>query len=388
MNSFSQSRSVVILGATGSVGVATSQRDHERLLAQCRVHQPQYAFLSDERAASILRDKVRDLGLATEVLTGDAQLLALVSDPEVAIVMSAIVGCAGLKPTLAAAQAGKRLLLANKESLVVAGELLIRVAAESGAVILPIDSEHNAIYQAAPAGLPCGAEAGDFLKRSGVRRLFLMASGGPFRTAPAAELERVTPQQALRHPVWRMGPKISIDCATMMNKGLELIEACWLFDVAPDDVKIVVHPEAVIHGMVEYVDGSVIAHMASADMRIPIAYGLHWPNRVASGVEPLDIFTLDGLSFAESDAQKFPCLRLARQAMVAGGIAPATLNAANEEAVAAFLAEQIAFTAIPTLVEAALDCADWREASSVEAVLAADAAARRVVQDRIAAYAV
>lgn len=395
-----QPKPVVVLGSTGSVGVATldviqqhpesfqvfglvAQRNHERLFAQCLVHKPVFAYLSDRAAAKTLRNALREAKSQTQVLDTPEQLTALVTDPAVAIVMSAIVGCAGLMPTLAAAQAGKRVLLANKESLVVAGELIMSAVQQQGALILPIDSEHNAIYQCAPPGLRCGPGAAQMLRSAGVRRVFLMASGGPFREMPKAEFEFVTPAQALKHPVWQMGPKISIDSATMMNKGLELIEACWLFNLPPDQIQIVVHPDAVIHGMVEYVDGSIIAQMATADMRVPIAHGLHWPHRLASGAEHLDVFALNGLSFAEPDAQKFPCLRLARQAMVAGGTAPAVLNAANEAAVAAFLAEQIGFTDIPALVDEALQRLPLMSASELEAVLAADKASRALVAERI-----
>lgn len=399
-----QPKPVVVLGATGSVGVATldviqqhpegfqvfglaASRNHERLLAQCLVHKPLYAYMADKNAARALRNALKEAQSQTQVLDTPEQLIAMVTDPAVAVVMSAIVGCAGLMPTLAAAQAGKRVLLANKESLVVAGELIMSAVAEQAAVILPIDSEHNAIYQCAPPGLICGPGAEQTLRGAGVRRVFLMASGGPFRELPKAEFEMVTPAQALKHPVWQMGPKISIDSATMMNKGLELIEACWLFDLSPDQIQIVVHPDAVIHGMVEYVDGSVIAQMATADMRVPIAYGLHWPKRLASGAEHLDIFALNGLSFAEPDAQKFQCLRLARQAMVTGGTAPAVLNAANEAAVAAFLAEQIGFTDIPALVDDALQTIALTDASDLETLMAADRASRKLVGERIQAMA-
>jgi 1-deoxy-D-xylulose-5-phosphate reductoisomerase len=223
------------------------------------------------------------------------------------------------------------------------------------------------------------------LRRAGVRRLFLMASGGPFRDMPMGEFEHITPAQALNHPVWQMGPKISIDSATMMNKGLELIEACWLFDLSPDHIQIVVHPDAVIHGMVEYVDGSVIAQMATPDMRVPISHGLHWPERFSCGAEQLDVFALNGLSFAEPDMQKFPCLRMARQAMIAGGTAPAVLNAANEAAVAAFLAEKIGFTDIPALVDEALQRMSLSPVLDLETVLETDQATRTFVADRIAA---
>jgi 1-deoxy-D-xylulose-5-phosphate reductoisomerase len=399
-----QRKSVVVLGATGSVGVATldviqqhpetfnvfglaAYGNHERLLAQCLVHRPRYAFLADPKAAKHLRQALEDASAKTQVLETEKQLTDMVTDSEVSIVMSAIVGCAGLVPTLAAARAGKRILLANKESLVVAGALIMSAVERTGALILPIDSEHNAIYQCVPPGLRCGPGAKQAMRAAGVRKLFLMASGGPFRDWPMSDFEQVTPKQALNHPVWQMGPKISIDSATMMNKGLELIEACWLFDLTPDDIRVVVHPEAVIHGMVEYLDGSIIAQMAAADMRVPIAYGLQWPNRLASGAEQLNIFDLNGLSFAEPDLYKFPSLRLARQAMITGGSAPAILNAANEAAVAAFLAGRVGFTDIPALVEEALQCLPVTDVVDLETVLAVDQAARSLVEGRISAMA-
>jgi 1-deoxy-D-xylulose-5-phosphate reductoisomerase len=290
--------------------------------------------------------------------------------PEVDSVMAAIVGAAGLLPTLAAARAGKTVLLANKEALVMSGTLFMQAVVENGAELLPIDSEHNAVFQCMPAGYHAGRQPPE------VRRILLTASGGPFLNKPLDELQEVSPEQACAHPNWVMGRKISVDSATMMNKGLEVIEACLLFNVSPDQVQVVVHPQSVIHSMVDYVDGSVLAQMGNPDMRIPIAHALACPTRFDSGAEPLDLFAVRQLNFERPDFERFPNLRLAYQAVSAGGIAPAVLNAANETAVAAFLDKRIPFTAIPAIVEYCMDAIPTRSADSIEAVLAADSEAR------------
>jgi 1-deoxy-D-xylulose-5-phosphate reductoisomerase len=359
-------KAVCILGATGSIGVSTldvlgrhsdlyrvialtANHDAEGLAELCRRCRPAFAVMADMGAARRLRGLLADMAGAPEVLAGPEALEQVAALPEVDIVMAAIVGAAGLLPALAAARAGKRLLLANKEALVVAGEILMSAAAASGALLLPIDSEHNAIFQCLPAGYEQG------LDRVGVERILLTASGGPFRDTPLAELARVTPDQACAHPNWEMGRKISVDSATMMNKGLELIEACWLFRTRPEFIQVVIHPQSVIHSLVQYVDGSVLAQLGNPDMRTPIAHALAWPKRLPSGVVPLDLFAIGRLEFEPPALDRFPCLSLAIQAAEAGGTAPAILNAANEIAVAAFLTGRIGFTAIAGLVAATLD---------------------------------
>jgi 1-deoxy-D-xylulose-5-phosphate reductoisomerase len=296
---------------------------------------------------------------------------------DVAYVMAAIVGAAGLLPALAAARAGKRILLANKEALVVAGELFMREAAAGGAEILPIDSEHNAVFQCMPANFHKG------LEKVGVTQILLTASGGPFRRLPLDQLQGVTPAQACAHPNWEMGRKISVDSATMMNKGLEVIEACWLFHTQSERVKVVLHPQSVIHSMVAYSDGSVLAQLGNPDMRTPIAHALAWPERIVSGVEPLDLFEVARLDFEEPDFNRFSCLRLAYEAIEQGGTCPAILNAANEVAVASFLAGGIAFTAIPQVIESVLESLPSGQATGLDALLSADAEARRYAEQMI-----
>ena len=354
-------KGICVLGATGSIGISTldvvgrhpdryrvvaltAHRDADRLAEQCRRHRPALAVLADAAAAPRLRALLADMDQPPEILAGPAALAQVAALPEVDIVMAAIVGAAGLLPTLAAARAGKRLLLANKEALVIAGEILMSAAAASGALLLPIDSEHNAIFQCMPPGYERG------LERVGVERILLTASGGPFRDRPLADLAQVTPDQACAHPNWSMGRKISVDSATMMNKGLELIEACWLFGTRPERIQIVIHPQSVIHSLVQYVDGSVLAQLGNPDMRTPIAHALAWPERLSSGVSPLDLFAVGRLDFSPPGYDRFPCLSLAIQAAEAGGTAPTILNAANEVAVAAFLGGRIGFTAIAGLV--------------------------------------
>jgi 1-deoxy-D-xylulose-5-phosphate reductoisomerase len=387
-----QTEQVTILGSTGSIGGAaldvlarhparfrvyalSASTQIERLLEQCRQFRPQKAVLLDATAAGRLRDALRADGIATEVLTGAEGLQQIATDPQAAIVVAAIVGAAGLLPTLAAVRAGKRVLFANKEPLVMCGRLFVEEAARSGAVLLPVDSEHNAIFQCMPHGYTTG-------RRAAVRRISLTCSGGPFRNTSARELAAVTPEQACAHPTWSMGPKISVDSATLMNKGLEVIEACWLFGIAPEKIDVVVHPQSIIHSMVEYDDGSVLAQMSRPDMRVPIAHALAWPERIESGVAPLDLIALARLEFSEPDRQRFPCLDLAYAAARRGGTAPAVLNAANEIAVQAFLDRRIGFTDIPRIIEPALQLARAVE-PTLENVLADDAQARAIADEQV-----
>jgi 1-deoxy-D-xylulose-5-phosphate reductoisomerase len=381
-------RHLAILGATGSIGRSTLDvvaRHPERfrvvalaaasrwepLLEQCRRFRPRLAVLADAAAAASLARALAAEGIATEVLAGPEALATAAALPEVDTVMAAIVGSAGLLPTLAAARTGKRILLANKEALVMSGRLLLEAVAASGAEILPIDSEHNAIFQCMPPGRP------GVLAR-GVRRVLLTASGGPFLAVPLADLEHVSPDQACRHPKWAMGRKISVDSATLMNKGLELIEAQLLFGLAPGRVEVVIHPESIIHSLVEYADGSTLAQLGNPDMRTPIAHALAWPERIESGVESLDLVRQAALSFQAPDRTKFRCLVLAEAAGVRGGTAPAVLNAANEVAVAAFLEGRLNFTAIATVIERVLERLPASDVTGLEGVLEADAHARRL----------
>jgi 1-deoxy-D-xylulose-5-phosphate reductoisomerase len=385
---------ITILGSTGSIGTSTldvvarhpdkfsivaltANSQADLLFRQCQQFKPRYAVLLDEAAAIQLRQRVREAGLSTEVLSGVAALEQVVVLPEVDAVMAAIVGAAGLRPTLAAAHAGKKILLANKETLVMAGNVFMDAVRASGATLLPIDSEHNAIFQALPRGYN-----GD-LPGNGVRRILLTASGGPFRNTPLSELHNVTPEQACAHPNWVMGRKISVDSATMMNKGLEVIEAHWLFNASADDIQVVVHPQSVIHSLVEYVDGSVLAQLGNPDMRTPIAYGLAYPERIDAGVAPLDLFKVAMLNFVAPDFERFPCMALAYQALRAAGTAPAVLNAANEVAVAAFLDKQISFLSIPRVIETVLNALPVHAVGSLDDVLGADAEARRAAQQQI-----
>lgn len=388
-------RSVTVLGATGSIGSSTldviarhpdryrvhaltAHRSVEALLGQCRLHRPAVAVLEAEADAAWLRGKLAEERLDTEVRAGTAALVEVAEASETQVVMSAIVGAAGLLPTLAAVRAGKRVLLANKEALVMSGALFMEAVERHGATLLPIDSEHNAIYQCLPAGHRGG------LARHGVTQLLLTASGGPFRGWSATELAKVTPDQACAHPNWSMGRKISVDSATLMNKGLELIEACWLFDARPEQIQVVVHPQSVIHSMAAYADGSVIAQLGHPDMRTPIAYGLAWPERIEAGVESLDLFAIARLDFEAADELAFPCLRLAREAMDAGGTAPAVLNAANEVAVEAFLAGRLGFTGIGDLVARIGDARPVEAAPDLDTILEADALARRTARHWLA----
>lgn len=382
-------RNVTVLGATGSIGVNTLDviRRHperfavfalcansqvQRLFEQIHEFAPKYAVVRDAPLADELTRRCRDAGLPTTVRHGVAALREMAAHPEVDTVMAAIVGAAGLEPTLAAARAGKKVLLANKEVLVMAGELFMQAVREHGALLLPVDSEHNAIFQSLPTDISRGISA------CGVRRILLTASGGPFRTLSCADLDEVTPEAACAHPNWVMGRKISVDSATMMNKGLEVIEAHWLFDCPPGQIQVVVHPQSVIHSLVEYVDGSVLAQLGNPDMRTPIAYALAYPERIDAGVPSLDLLALARLDFEAPDPDRFPCLPLAYAALRAGGTAPAILNAANEVAVASFLDRRLPFPGIPRLIEATLAALPAGAEGSLDDVLAADAEARRI----------
>ena len=380
-------RQITILGSTGSVGISTldvvsrhpgrfriaalTARSRDDLLfQQCVRFKPDVAVMLDAGAADRLDRRLREAGVACQVLAGVNALDHVAALPQVDTVMAAIVGIAGLRPTLAAAQAGKAVLLANKEALVTAGAVLIDAVRASGATLLPIDSEHNAIFQALPRAHQRG------LDLFGVRRVLLTASGGPFRTIPLRQLEHVTPDQACAHPNWVMGRKISVDSATMMNKGLEVIEAHWLFGAAADQIEVVIHPESVVHSLVEYVDGSVIAQLGNPDMRTPIAFALGFPERIDAGVDFLDLSRIGALHFERPDAKRFPCLGLAYEALRAGGSAPAVLNAANEVAVERFLAGRLSFARIPALIEAVLERTASTGVGSLDEVLQADDDAR------------
>lgn len=378
---------VAILGATGSIGTSTldvlarhpdrfdvvaltANRNVDRLFEQCLQARPRYAVMVDHRAARELAQRLAGPAPQVEVLAGAEAVEQVAALDEVGCVMAAIVGAAGLPGSLAAAASGKRVLLANKEALVMAGRLFIERVQAGGALLLPIDSEHNAIFQCLPPNYP------DPAARAGVRRILLTGSGGPFRTTPLAALATVTPEQACAHPNWAMGRKISVDSATMMNKGLELIEACWLFDTTPDQVEIVLHPQSVIHSMVDYLDGSVLAQLGNPDMRTPIAHALAWPQRMDSGVAPLDFRRLAALEFEAVDLERYPALPLATAAAEAGGTVPALLNAANEVAVQAFLDRRLPFTGIAELCGDALTHLDGGDATDLETVLDADRRAR------------
>ena len=382
---------LTVLGATGSIGQSTldvvrrhperyrvvaltAHRQVDRLVADCLEFAPMLAVVGDAETALLVSERLRVAGSHTQVRWGTAALIEAATLSEAAMVMAAIVGAAGLAPTLAAAQAGKRILLANKEVLVMAGELFMHAVREHGAILLPVDSEHNAIFQSLPADFARG------LAQCGVTRILLTASGGPFRNTALADLENVTPEQACAHPNWVMGRKISVDSATMMNKGLEVIEAHWLFAAPPEMIQVVVHPQSVIHSAVQYVDGSVLAQLGNPDMRTPIAYAMAWPERIAAGVAALDLFKIGRLDFSAPDFERFRCLQLAYDVLRAGGTAPAILNAANEVAVAAFLDGHLPFLGIPRLNDAVLQTLPAGPEGSLDDVLAADAAARRLAE--------
>ena len=378
---------VAILGSTGTIGAHTldviarhperfravalgARRDVGKLLAQCAQFRPDYAALAEPQAAADLERALRERGLPTRVLAGPGALEHIAALPEAPAVMAGIVGAAGLASTLAAARAGQRLMIANKESLVMAGPLLLAQARASGAMLLPIDSEHNAIFQCLPPGLAPGCEP------PGVRRILLTASGGPFLDWSIEQLATATPAQACKHPKWVMGRKISVDSATLMNKGLEVIEARILFGLAADRIDVVVHRQSVVHSLVEYVDGSLLAQLGSPDMRTPIAYALGWPERIDSGVQSLDLAQVGSLQFEPPDTVRFPCLSLAREAARVGGLAPAVLNAANEVAVAAFLEGRLNFCGIFEVIETVVSACPSGTATDLDSVLAADAVAR------------
>lgn len=381
-------KGICILGATGSIGVNTldvvarhpekykivalsANGQVDRLVEQCEKYQPEYAVMANEKAAEELESKLKNKNISAQVLSGMGGLETIASLPQVDIVMAAIVGAAGLKPTLAAARSGKRILLANKEALVMSGQIFMDEVKKNNAVLLPIDSEHNAIFQCLPENYVKG------LAESGITKILLTGSGGPFRTKALSELTNITPDEACAHPNWSMGRKISVDSATMMNKGLEIIEACWLFNTNPDNIQVVVHPQSVIHSMVQYSDGSILAQLGQPDMRTPIAHALAWPDRIESGVEKLDLFSIAKLEFEQPDYERFPCLRLAEESIRKGGTAPAILNAANEVAVASFLNNELRFIDIPYIVEQTLKNINSRPANSLTEILEDDLAARR-----------
>ena len=380
-------RNIVILGSTGSVGASTLDvialhplrfkvvaltafGQVDALFDQCIKFKPLYAVMVAESGAEQLSVRLKAAGSSTEVLCGEQALERVAALEQADTVMAAIVGIAGLRATYAAVRAGKRVLLVNKEALVTAGPVFMGAVRSSGALLLPIDSEHNAVFQVLPANFN-----GD-LGRSGVRRILLTASGGPFRDMPSEKFATITPDQACAHPNWVMGRKISVDSATMMNKGLEIIEASWLFNADEKSIEVVIHPESVIHSLVEYLDGSVLAQLGNPDMRTPIAYALDYPRRIDSGVSFLDLAAIGGLHFSLPDCARFPCLKLAREALRAGGSAPAVLNAANEIAVAAFLTSNLPFDRIPDLIEDALESAAFGPVESINDVFRADRTAR------------
>ncbi len=391
---------VAILGATGSIGSSTldvisrqaqrfrafaltANKNVDRLYQQCQQFLPEIAVMVDVTSANELQQRLKESASTRhiQVLSGVKALDEVAEHEQVDYVMAAIVGAAGLNSSLAAAQAGKRILLANKESLVMSGDLFLQTVRENGATLLPIDSEHNAIFQSMPAKLADAAAKNaqaDILQSSGVEKILLTASGGPFLHKTLEQLHHVTPDQACAHPTWEMGRKISVDSATMMNKGLEVIEASWLFNATADDIQVVIHPQSIIHSMVSYSDGSVLAQLGNPDMRTPIAHAMAWPERMESGVAPLDIFQAAHLDFEAPDFSRFVCLKLAYDALRAGGTAPAILNAANEIAVDFFLREKISFTRISSVVEHTLNQLEHQKAETLEIIIAADAQARQL----------
>ncbi|MBL8498986.1 MAG: 1-deoxy-D-xylulose-5-phosphate reductoisomerase [Nitrosomonas sp.] len=388
-------RQITILGSTGSIGESTldviarhpdrfqafaltANHSVEKMLAQCQRFQPRFAVMLDTVSAGQLADAIKAAGIRTEVLAGIESLEKVASLPEVDAVMAAIVGAAGIRPTFAAARTGKLVLLANKETLVMAGRIFMDLVKQHNATLLPIDSEHNAIYQSLPHHFNGNLAA------AGISRILLTASGGPFRRAPLESLASVTPEQACAHPNWDMGQKISVDSATMMNKGLEVIEAHWLFEAPPEKIQVVIHPQSVIHSMVAYVDGSVIAQLGNPDMRTPIAHAMGFPERIESGVSALDMFKVAHLDFEEPDFKKFPCLELAYQALAAGGNMPAVLNAANEIAVESFLKRRMPFTAIPVMIAHAMKTVRHEEMATLDDVLKTDTLARDAARNWLA----
>ena len=387
-------RRIAVLGATGSIGESTldviarhpdryqaavlsANKSVEDMATLCRGHRPQYAVMGDEAAADALKAALEDLPEVT-VAAGAAVLDELVSAPDIDTVVAGIVGFAGLRPTLSAARSGKTILLANKEALVSAGGLFVEAVKQGGATLLPVDSEHNAMHQCLPID-PSGRP-----EMSNVEKIVLTASGGPFRGRSRQSLDRVTPEEACAHPNWSMGQKISVDSATLANKGLELAEACWLFDRTPDEIDIVVHPQSIVHSMIRYRDGSVLAQLGQPDMRTPIAYCLAWPDRVDAGVEPLDLVAAGRLDFEAPDLDAFPCLALAQQAITRPG-GMCVFSAANEIAVAAFLAGTVRFTDIDRVIESTLADVNLSEPHSLDAVQALDQVARDAASSRVAA---
>jgi 1-deoxy-D-xylulose-5-phosphate reductoisomerase len=387
---------VAVLGATGSIGMSTldviarhpdrfeavaltAHVQVERMVELCAKFRPRFAVMGDAAGAAQLREMLAGCNVGTEVLFGADALVDVAAHEEVDTVMAAIVGAAGLPSALAAARAGKRVLLANKEALVMSGRLFMDAVAESGAELLPIDSEHNAVFQAMPASYARNPD------ECGIRRILLTASGGPFRERSIESLGDVTPEEACAHPNWVMGRKISVDSATMMNKGLEVIEAHWLFGVEPERIDVVVHPQSVIHSMVEYADGSVLAQLGNPDMRTPIAHAMAYPDRIEAGVRSLDLFEIARLTFERPDVRRFPCLDLAYQALRSGGAAPAVLNAANEIAVAAFLDRQLPFRCIADVIEATMERTQGLSVDSLESILETDARARELARAELAA---
>jgi len=394
-------QNVCILGATGSIGESTLKvlalhpnqyhvfalSGHSRvgqLVELCAKYQPTYVAVPTDQGevfAKDLKQRFPEARVPT-IVEGEQGLKQIASHPDVDVVMAAIVGAAGLEPTLAAVQAGKRVLLANKEALVMAGDLFMDCVRSSGAMLLPVDSEHNAIFQCLPTDYFQTTERFQHqTSRGGVSQILLTASGGPFRQLSSQQLELVTPEQACKHPNWVMGQKISVDSATLMNKGLELIEACHLFDLPPERVTIVVHPQSIIHSLVQYVDGSTLAQMGNPDMCTPIAHALAWPTRIDAGVAPLDLFQVATLNFEKPDEVRFPCIRLAREAMQSGGTTPAVLNAANEIAVAAFLAKKIKFCDIPRIIESVITQLPMIEAHDLATILHYDTTARQIAHN-------
>ena len=386
---------VTVLGSTGSIGVSTldviqrnsdryrpialtANRDVEGLAAQCLATRPVYAVMSDPDAAEQLHRRLQNEAPEIEVLAGADALCTVAELGEVDVVMAAIVGAPGLLPTLAAVNKGKRVLLANKEALVMSGELFMHAVHAGGATLLPVDSEHNALFQAMPADYRPGCG-----RPEGVTHIMLTASGGPFRTTALDQLSNITPEQACAHPNWDMGRKISVDSATMMNKGLEVIEACWLYAMPESEVEVVIHPQSVVHSLVQYRDGSVLAQLGNPDMRTPIAHCLAWPDRIDAGVDTLDLFAIGRLDFERPDLERFPCLRLAGEAWRAGGTAATILNAANEVAVEAFLEERLSFNGIAGAIEHTLEQLTPRPADSIAVILEDDASARELVHRHI-----
>ncbi len=406
-------KGITILGATGTIGLntlevikqhqdkfkviaLTANRDVDGLSALCLKWLPRYAVMADAQAAEQLEQRLKPAQLPIQVLSGKAGLIKVASLPEIEIVMAAIVGGAGLTSTLAAAEAGKRILLANKEALVMSGQLLLATVFKHDAELLPIDSEHNAVFQCIPPSHFNSAKGHDHSPAriktpaafvdSGISRILLTASGGPFRHYSGEQMQTVTPEQACAHPNWKMGPKISVDSATMMNKGLEIIEACWLFSVQPHHVEVLLHPQSVIHSLVEYIDGSVLAQLGNPDMRTPIAHALGWPERISSGVKRLNLAEIGQLHFEPVDFKKFPCLQLAYDAMLAGGTTTTILNAANEIAVQAFLQKRLRFTDIPRVIEVTLSHLTGRVVTQLDLILEEDTRAREFATEIVNQY--